>query len=59
MTEEVTISIQRYKQLVKAEAAANMFVELIDDRYKHYGTINNQEVKMLHIMLFGQEEADE
>lgn len=54
---EITISVERFEQLVAAEREAKIIKTLLKDKRSHYSKIEYNEVDMLCRML-GVEEED-
>jgi hypothetical protein len=50
---EVTISIERFQQLIRAEQVANQLTAMIEDKEKHYGQIDHEDIRLLHLLLTG------
>lgn len=51
--QEVTISMERFQQLIRAEQDANHLKALITDKFENYGTIDREDMKMLCILYCG------
>lgn len=55
----VTISRQRYAELVVAEADAKRLKAIIQDAADNYGSLSHAELKILRNLLIGKEAEDE
>ena len=51
--QEVTISMERFQQLIRAEQDANQLKALITDKLEHYGTIDREVMKILSVLYCG------
>lgn len=56
MEDKVTISIERYDQLIRAENDANHLKAMIFDKCKTYESIPYKEIVTLYAMYFGNKE---
>lgn len=54
----VSVSMERYQQLIRAEQTANMLLALVEDRADTYSTITYDELKTLRLMLIGKKEEE-
>lgn len=52
----VTISIERYDQLIRAEQDANQLKELIVSSYDNYEVIDRAKLALLNNIYFGHKE---
>lgn len=52
----VTITVERYEQLLRSESAAHCLLALIEEKYGHYQTLGRDELKMLVTMFIGIKE---
>lgn len=58
MEMSITLSIERYNQLIRAEHDANHFKAMIADKLKTYDAIPYTEVATLYSMYNGDKEND-
>ena len=58
MEERVTITVERYNQLIRAEHDANQLKTLIANRASNYEGLDYQSVIHLHTLYNGNEEVD-
>lgn len=54
----VEITLERYDELIRAEQVANQLKLLIDTKYHKYGTIEREEIRILHQMCCEVEENE-
>lgn len=52
----VTISVERYEQLIRAEEDANQLKALIADAYENYATLDRVSLALLNKLYFGNKE---
>ena len=52
----VTISVERYDQLIRAEEDANQLKALIADTYENYETIDRAKLALLNKLYFRNKE---
>ena len=52
----VTISMERYEQMIRAEHDANQLKALIEEKNENYGTLDHNEITCLHSIYFGYKE---
>ena len=58
--QEVTISGERFQQLIRAEQDANLLKAFVAKKYEDYGNVCRAELELLYTMFIGKkEEADE
>ena len=53
----ITISIERFQQLIRAEEEANQLKAIIDDAFAHYHPIERSDIELLHVLYFGDVEG--
>lgn len=53
----VTIPLERFEQLTRAEHEANQLKAIIDDSFTKYNTIDRNDVELLHMIYFGDMEV--
>lgn len=51
--QEVTISLDRFQQLLRAEQDANHLKALIADKFESYGSLDREDLKLLCILYCG------
>ena len=56
MNETITISMERYNQLIRAEHEANHLKSLISDCHENYHNITREELNLLYTMYIGNKE---
>lgn len=49
----ITISAEKYEELLRAEHTALMLLNIIQEKKDHYCGIDHNEVKLLHTLLCG------
>lgn len=54
--QEITISLERFQQLVRAEQDANFLKNLLAVKYNNFGIVDRDEVKLLCKIYFGDSE---
>ena len=52
----VTIPLERYEQLTRAEHDANQLKAIIDKAYENYETFNREKIIVLHDIYIGSKE---
>lgn len=57
MENAVTISQERFQQLIRAEQEANQLKAIIDDAFTKYHKIERSEIELLHMLYFGDVEV--
>lgn len=55
----VTISIERFQQLIRAEQDANQLKSLIADIYENYEVLDRAKLDLLNKLYFGNKEEIE
>lgn len=55
---EVTISVERFQQLIRAEQDANQLKALIAEKTEHYQTIDRDDLKLLYTIYCKKEEEE-
>ena len=55
---KVTIKLERYEELLAAERDATMLKRIIRDRGTDYGTLKYEELRLLNILVNGEEKTD-
>lgn len=55
---DVTIALERYDALIRAERDATMLKRIIRERGTDYGTLKYEELRLLHSLVNGEEKAD-
>lgn len=58
MNENITISADRYEQLIRAEHDANILKAIIADAYEEYHAIDRGVLTTLYTMFIGKKEED-
>lgn len=54
----ITISVERFQQLIRAEQDANNLKALIMDRYDNYGDIERTDLRLLRTLYCGVKEEE-
>ena len=57
MNETITISTERYNQLIRAEQDANHLKALIAGSYENYDSFGREEICLLYRLYFGKKEG--
>ena len=55
---EITISVERFEQLIAAEREAQIIKNVLKDKQRHYGKIDHSEIGTLCYVLGIEEEND-
>ena len=56
--ENVSITAERYEQLVRAEQDANHLKTLIAELHENYGNIDRATLRVLYTMFIGKKEEE-
>ena len=56
MEERVTITVERYNQLIRAEQDANQLKMLISEKHEKYDTLDWAEMQLLYKIYVGKKE---
>lgn len=56
---EITISVERFEELVATEREAKIIKALLKDKQKRYGEIKHSEIDTLCLMLGIEEESED
>ena len=56
---EVTISVERFQQLIRAENDANCLKKLIAEKYENYDTFDRATMELLYTIYVGKKEKSE
>ena len=59
MENTVTISIERFQQLIRAEHDANQLKTLITDTYKSFDTLDRTKLTLLNKIYCGDKEDEQ
>ena len=51
--QNITISADRYVELIRAEQTAKMMLEVIKEKNDHYCGIDHKEIKLMHTLFCG------
>ena len=54
----LSISFERYEQLIRAEHEANKIKSLISEKYENFENINRDDLKLLHAMYCNKKEEE-
>lgn len=57
MERSITVGLERYEQLIRAEQDANQLKSLIADAYGNFDTIDRANLVLLHKIYFGSKEG--
>jgi hypothetical protein len=49
----ITITAERHIELLRAEATAQMLLEVIKEKNEHYCGIDHKEIKLMHTLFCG------
>ena len=55
----ITISVERFQQLIRAEQDANQMKTLLADKVENYGNFSRDEMKLLYTMYCNKKEETE
>lgn len=58
MERSITVGLDRYEQLIRAEQDANQLKSLIADSFANYETIDRAKLVLLHKIYFGSKEEE-
>lgn len=58
MQEYISITEERYDQLIRAEQDANHLKAFFAKKYEDYGTVCRAELELLYTMFIGKKEED-
>ncbi len=56
MNEFISVSVERYRQLVLAEHDANCLKTMIADKYENYGAFDRCTLELLYTLYCGKKE---
>lgn len=54
--ENVSITAERYEQLIRAEQDANLLKALITDCHENYHSVSREDLNLLYTMFIGKKE---
>lgn len=57
MERTISVGLERYEQLIRAEQDANQLKVLIADAYENFETIDRAKLALLNKIYFGSKEA--
>lgn len=58
MERQITVGLERYEQLIRAEQDANQLKALIADAYENFETLDRAKLALLHKIYFGSKEEE-